>query len=62
MLAVKVIYANLGANPLFRGMFAQEVIAARKVRSNYTAPVVDADVNGPQPESTGRIRCLALLS
>jgi hypothetical protein len=49
MVAVKLIRAELAGNPNFRRRFAQEVEAARRVSGIFTAPVVDADPEGPQP-------------
>ena len=49
LVAVKVIRAELAADPEFRARFAREVAAARKVSGLFTAPVVDADVDGPVP-------------
>jgi serine/threonine protein kinase len=48
-VAIKVIRADLAENPDFRARFAQEVSAARKVSGIFTAPVVDADLEGPVP-------------
>jgi serine/threonine protein kinase len=48
-VAVKVIHWYLAEDPGFRAQFAQEVTAARKVDGAFTAPVVDADVEGPRP-------------
>ena len=48
-VAVKVIRADLAADPEFRGRFRREVEAARKVNGLYTAPLVDADLDGPTP-------------
>jgi serine/threonine protein kinase len=48
-VAVKVIRADLAADPEFRARFQREVAAARKVNGLYTALVVDADVDGPVP-------------
>jgi serine/threonine protein kinase len=48
-VAVKLIRAELADDPGFRLRFAQEVAAARRVSGIYTAPVVDADPDGPQP-------------
>ena len=48
-VAIKVIRADLAENPDFRARFAQEVSAARKVSGIFTAPVVDADLDGPVP-------------
>jgi serine/threonine protein kinase len=49
LVAVKVIKDELAADPEFRARFQQEVAGARKVSGMFTAPVVDADVNGPVP-------------
>jgi eukaryotic-like serine/threonine-protein kinase len=49
LVAVKLIRADLADDPGFRLRFAQEVAAARRVSGIYTAPVVDADPDGPQP-------------
>ncbi len=48
-VAVKVIRADLAADPEFRVRFRREVEAARKVNGLYTAPLVDADPDGPTP-------------
>ena len=48
-VAVKVIRADLAADPEFRTRFRREIAVARKVSSQFTAPVVDADVDGPVP-------------
>ncbi|HXP20197.1 MAG TPA: serine/threonine-protein kinase [Streptosporangiaceae bacterium] len=49
LVAVKLIRAELAENPDFRARFAREVAAARRVSGIFTAPVVDADPDGPQP-------------
>jgi serine/threonine protein kinase len=49
LVAVKLIRADLAAIPDFRGRFAREVGAARRVGGIFTAPVVDADPDGPEP-------------
>lgn len=49
MVAVKVIRPDLADGPDFRGRFAREVAAARRVGGIFTAPVVDADPDAPQP-------------
>jgi serine/threonine protein kinase len=49
LVAVKVIHAQLAQDPDFRVRFAREFAAASKVSGLYTAPVVDADMNAPQP-------------
>ena len=48
-VAVKVIRADLAADPEFRVRFAREVAAVRRVSGLFTAPVVDADVDSPVP-------------
>ena len=48
-VAVKVIRAELAADPQFRMRFGREVAAARRVSGVFTAMVVDADVDGPAP-------------
>jgi len=49
LVAVKVIHAELAADPEFRARFAREVAAARQVSGIFTAAVVDADPDAPQP-------------
>ena len=48
-VAVKVIRADLAADPEFRTRFGREIAVARKVSGQYTAPVIDADLEGPVP-------------
>ncbi len=48
-VAVKVIRADLAANPEFRARFRREVAAARQVNGLFTAGVVDADADGLMP-------------
>ena len=48
-VAVKVIRAELAESADFRTRFAREVSAARRVSGIFTAPVVDADLDGPVP-------------
>ncbi len=48
-VAVKVIRADLAADPEFRIRFRREVAAARLVNGLYTALVVDADTDGRVP-------------
>ena len=48
-VAIKVIRAELAEDAEFRARFAREVSTARKVSGIFTAPVVDADPNGPVP-------------
>jgi hypothetical protein len=45
----KVIRGELAADPEFRVRFGREVAAARSVSGLFTAPVVDADADGPVP-------------
>jgi serine/threonine protein kinase len=49
LAAVKVVHAGLAADPVFRARFRREVEVARKVSGPYTAPVIDADLDGPMP-------------
>jgi serine/threonine protein kinase/WD40 repeat protein len=48
-VAVKVMRADLVADPEFRSRFAREVAIARTVNGFYTAPVVDADPDATPP-------------
>jgi eukaryotic-like serine/threonine-protein kinase len=48
-VAVKVIRADLATDPEFRARFQREVAAARKVSHQFTAPVIDADLDGLVP-------------
>jgi eukaryotic-like serine/threonine-protein kinase len=48
-VAVKVVRADLAADPEFRTRFRREIEVARRVSSQFTAPVIDADVDGPAP-------------
>ena len=48
-VAVKVVHAELAADPEFRARFSTEVAAARKVSGLFTALVVDADVDAAVP-------------
>ncbi|WP_051813875.1 serine/threonine-protein kinase, partial [Kitasatospora sp. MBT63] len=48
-VAVKVVRGELADDPEFRARFRQEVSAARLVGGARTAPVLDADTEGPQP-------------
>ncbi|MFF9339844.1 serine/threonine-protein kinase [Streptomyces sp. NPDC014773] len=48
-LAVKVIRPQIAADPGFRERFRREVSAARTVGGFWTAPIVDADPDGPVP-------------
>ncbi|RFU37395.1 serine/threonine protein kinase [Actinomadura logoneensis] len=48
-LAVKTIRPEFAADPEFRSRFRQEVEAAQRVASPYTAALVDADPDAPAP-------------
>ncbi|MFF4340393.1 serine/threonine-protein kinase [Kitasatospora sp. NPDC001540] len=48
-VAVKVVRPELADDPEFRARFRQEVAAARRVGGRWTAPVLDADTDGPRP-------------
>ncbi|MBE1531413.1 serine/threonine-protein kinase [Actinomadura algeriensis] len=48
-LAIKVVRPEFADDPEFRRRFTQEVAAAQRVKSLYTAPVIDADTTGPMP-------------
>jgi serine/threonine protein kinase len=48
-VAVKVIRADLAQDAEFRARFRREVAVARTVSGLFTAPVIDADVDGPVP-------------
>ena len=48
-VAVKIIHAELAADPEFRARFSVEVAAARKVSGLFTALVADADVDAQVP-------------
>jgi eukaryotic-like serine/threonine-protein kinase len=49
LVAVKVIRADLATDREFRARFRREVTVARRVSSHFTAPVVGADADGPEP-------------
>jgi len=49
LVAVKIIRTELADNTSFRRRFSQEVRAARRVSGIFTAPVVDANPDAPQP-------------
>jgi eukaryotic-like serine/threonine-protein kinase len=49
LLAIKVIRAELAADPEFRARFRREVAAATSVSGIFTASVVDADPDAPVP-------------
>jgi serine/threonine protein kinase len=48
-VAVKLIRSELAEDHDFRVRFAREVRAARQVSGAFTAPVIDADPDAPQP-------------
>jgi serine/threonine protein kinase len=48
-VAIKVIHPAMADEVDFRARFRREVTAARAVSGAYTAAVVDADPDGPQP-------------
>jgi eukaryotic-like serine/threonine-protein kinase len=49
LVAVKVIHAGLATDPAFRARFRREIEVAREVSGPFTAPLIDADVDGPVP-------------
>jgi eukaryotic-like serine/threonine-protein kinase len=49
LVAVKVVRADLASDPEFRARFRREVTVARRVSSRFTAPLIDADADGPVP-------------
>ncbi|SEG76993.1 Serine/threonine protein kinase [Thermomonospora echinospora] len=48
-VAVKLIHPQHAGERRFRARFAREIRAAQRVSGFYTAPVVDADPEAPQP-------------
>ncbi len=48
-VAIKVIRPEFGEDPEFRRRFTQEVKSAQRVQGLFTAPVIDADTEGPHP-------------
>ncbi|MGE7384293.1 protein kinase domain-containing protein [Streptomyces sp. NPDC004126] len=48
-VAVKVIRREFAEDPEFRHRFKQEVASAQRVQGLFTAPVIDADADGPVP-------------
>ncbi|MEU9045223.1 MULTISPECIES: serine/threonine-protein kinase [unclassified Kitasatospora] len=52
-VAVKVVRGELADDAEFRARFRQEVAAARRVGSRWTAPVLDADTEGDPPWVAG---------
>ncbi len=49
LIALKRIRSQFADNPEFRVRFRAEVAASRKVSGAYTAAVIDADVDAPEP-------------
>ena len=49
LVAVKVIRADLAADAEFRTRFRREIAVAQRVSSQFTAPVIGADLDGPVP-------------
>ncbi len=49
LVALKMMRAEFGDDPQFRARFRQEVTAARRVHGLFTAQVLDADPDAPQP-------------
>jgi WD40 repeat protein len=49
LVAVKVIREELAGDADFRARFRREVVGARRVSGLFTAPVVNADPDGPVP-------------
>ncbi|MER7411703.1 serine/threonine-protein kinase [Streptomyces cacaoi] len=48
-VAVKVVHPHFAVDEQFRGRFRREVASARQVGGDWTAPVLDADTEGPVP-------------
>jgi serine/threonine protein kinase len=48
-VAVKVVRPDLAADPEFRARFRREVAVARRVSGQFTAPLIDADLDSPMP-------------
>jgi serine/threonine protein kinase len=48
-VALKVVPADLAADPRFVAEFGQGVAAARRVEGTFVAAVIDADLAGPRP-------------
>ncbi|MFE3601262.1 serine/threonine protein kinase [Streptomyces sp. NPDC059142] len=48
-VAIKTVRPDLAADPRFRKRFEHEVQAARQVRGNYIANVLDSNTEGPVP-------------
>jgi eukaryotic-like serine/threonine-protein kinase len=49
LVAVKVVRPDLATDPEFRARFRREVAVARTVSGQFTAPVIDADLDCPTP-------------
>ncbi|MEV5829167.1 PQQ-binding-like beta-propeller repeat protein [Spirillospora sp. NPDC052242] len=49
LAALKVVRREFADDAAFRARFRREVAAAKKVSGIYTAPVLDADADAPQP-------------
>jgi hypothetical protein len=47
--ALKVIRPELAEAPDFQRQFAREIQAARRVRGQFTVPVLESDIEGPVP-------------
>ncbi|MFG3258445.1 protein kinase [Streptomyces sp. NPDC048172] len=59
--AVKLVRSELAEHPAFRLRFEREVRAARQVTGEWTAPVLDAEPDAPQPWlATGYIPGISL--
>ncbi|TDC22464.1 transporter substrate-binding domain-containing protein [Streptomyces sp. 8K308] len=48
-VAVKVVHSDLARQPLFRRRFRAEIEAARRVSEQWTAPVLDHDIEAEAP-------------
>ena len=49
LVAVKLVHQEIAADPDYRRRFAREVRAAKAVTGRFTAAVLDADPDAPQP-------------
>ncbi|WP_433711903.1 serine/threonine-protein kinase [Nocardia sp. CA-084685] len=49
LVAVKMIHRHLARNPEFRARFRMEVQSSQRVTGAYTAAVMDADPDAPEP-------------
>ncbi|WP_240796275.1 bifunctional serine/threonine-protein kinase/ABC transporter substrate-binding protein [Streptomyces sp. RFCAC02] len=49
LVALKVVHAQLGEDPVFRRRFEHEIRAAGSVRGRYVVPVLGSDTEGPVP-------------